>query len=137
MRLGHSSSHTFHRKTETAHAWDAHFLRLGHGTSQSLGFWQAEGCFEFDIEERAFEETLSFQVWRDDTYSKDDYLGSTCFPIGELEAEHNGALFKKAVFRSELYSKKGELLSENGKFTTINFVAELVPNIEFSLYSSE
>ena len=34
------------------------------------GTWQAEGSFEFDSPERAAEDLLSFQVWRDDKFSQ-------------------------------------------------------------------
>ena len=93
---------------------------------------QAEGVFEFDISDMAHSNMLALQVWRDDTMSRDDILGSTCLSIGDLASEQNGALFKKAAFHSDLICEKGELVAELGKTTVLNFVAEFVPDIEFA-----
>jgi len=63
---------------------------------------------------------------------KDELLGSACFSGADLEAEHNGALFKKTVFEAPLRTGKGELVEQNNTNTSINFVLELVPSIEWS-----
>jgi hypothetical protein len=94
---------------------------------------QAEGRFEFDISENSQNDMLVFQVWRDDKLSKDEILGSTCLSIGDLSSQHNGALFKKAVFESALISTKGEIVVGHGNTTVLNFLAELVPDIQFKL----
>lgn len=60
-------------------------------------------------------------------------LGSTCLSIGDLSSQHNGALFKKAVFQSTLVSTKGELVVGHGQTTVLNFLAEFVPDIQFKL----
>ena len=80
-----------------------------------------------------FHDMLVFQVWRDDKLSKDEILGSTCLSIGDLSSQHNGALFKKAVFESALISTKGEIVVGHGNTTVLNFLAELVPDIQFKL----
>ena len=54
-------------------------------------------------------------------------------PIARLEALHNGALFKKIVFREVLFYKGNIVLDDSTKHnTTINFLAELVPDIKFA-----
>ena len=103
--------------------------------------WSADGRFHLDIAGRPSdvlgrpaEEVICLQVWRDDKLSADDYLGGTCLPLADLEADFNGAMFSKMAFRVKLVDGKGKLLQEDmsGKSTTVNFMAEFVPNIEFS-----
>ena len=101
--------------------------------TRSTSSLQAEGRFEFDISEKSQNDMLVFQVWRDDKLSKDEILGSTCLSIGDLSSQHNGALFKKAVFESALISTKGEIVVGHGNTTVLNFLAELVPDIQFKL----
>jgi hypothetical protein len=94
----------------------------------------------FTIDQKAEEEILSFQVYHD-CRGTDTFLGSTCFKLADLEAEHNGALFKKSVFQAKLIAPEKssffrktptkEELDEAAKFS-INFLAEFVPDIQFA-----
>ena len=94
--------------------------------------WQDEGIFEFDIVDQAPDNLIALQVWRDDKLGE-HYLGGTYLPIARLEALHNGALFKKIVFREVLFCKGNIVLDDSTKHnTTINFLAELVPDIKFA-----
>ena len=95
----------------------------------------------FTIDQKAEEEILSFQVYHD-CRGTDTFLGSTYFKLADLEAEHNGALFKKSVFQAKLiapeksstFFKKAPTKTELDKAAkfSINFLAEFVPDIQFA-----
>ena len=97
---------------------------------------EVNGSFEIGISEDAASNVLSLQVWRANNFkivgSAQGFLGSVCICLAHLKAHHNGALFKQAVFKAPIYDNDGLLVDHDNEPSTVNFIAEFVPEFAFA-----